>query len=628
MLMRALAVGSALALAACSTASSSPTFAADVAPILRDHCITCHQPGHAAPFSLVTYSDAQSHASRIAAAVQAKQMPPWLPDRSGPAIAGERGLTDGQIATISEWVKRGAPAGDRREFSGAPQLSTTWQLGTPDLTATPAKGYTLSPGGHDVYRNLVIPLTAASTKYVRALEFLPGGAPIHHAVIRVDADRVSRSEDGLDGQPGFDGMAANTVQDPDGHFLGWAPGRGPIVAPDHLPWVLNAGSDLVVELHLMPQEHPVEVLPTIGLYFTETPPSKTPVMMVMGSKAIVIPAGAADYWIEDRYALPVDVDVLSVYPHAHYLGHEMDVRAIEAGGASRSLLHIKQWSFNWQQDYRFVTPIALPRGTTIVMRYSYDNSANNPKNPSSPPQRVTWGPQSHDEMGNLGVQVVTRSPDDAARLAASFAQHAASIDATGAEALLKADPDNAIYASMLGASYLQLGRVRDAIPVLERALRLSPRSSSNENALGGALLASGRARDAVAHFRRATEINSRDAHLQFNYAKGLMAISDGRGAFDALNRALALNPEFGEAHQQLGVLLFATNRLDEAIVHLQQAATLLPRSADAHADLGGALAQAGRRDAAMAALRRALAIDPANQTARENLVLLERQNRR
>ena len=111
---------------------------------------------------------------------------------------------------------------------------------------------------------------------------------------------LSRADDGVDGQPGFDGMAANGVQDPDGHFLGWAPGRGPIVAPDDLPWVLNQGSDLVVELHLMPGAKPIAVQPTIGLFFTAMRAGQITVMIVMGSKAIDIPAGARDYAIEDR----------------------------------------------------------------------------------------------------------------------------------------------------------------------------------------------------------------------------------------------------------------------------------------------------------------------------------------
>ena len=92
---------------------------------------------------------------------------------------------------------------------------------------------------------------------VAAVEFRPGPAPIvHHAVISIDRTRGSRRRDGADGQPGYDGMITQGAQNPDGHFLGWTPGRGPIVAPAGMPWRLDPGSDLVVQLHLLPQQEP------------------------------------------------------------------------------------------------------------------------------------------------------------------------------------------------------------------------------------------------------------------------------------------------------------------------------------------------------------------------------------
>ena len=625
--MRAFIAGWALALAGCS-GSPPPTFTKDVAPILQNNCVSCHRPGHAAPFSLVSYADARPRAAAIAKVVDARVMPPWLPDHTGPGFVGERRLGDNEIALLKRWAETGAAEGNAADLVARRSWPASWELGTPDHVARPVKPYTLAPEGHDVYRNLIIPLDNAATRYVRAIEFLPGDAPVHHAVIRVDPNRLSRADDGTDGQPGFPGMAAAGVEDPDGHFLGWAPGRGPIVAPDKLPWILTPGTDLVVELHLMPGKTTTAIQPTVGLYFTDLPPENMPVMLVMGSKAIDIPAGAAEYSVEDRYQLPVDVAVLSVYPHAHYLGREMDVRAIAADGSTRPLLHIRKWSFNWQQDYRFIRPIALSRGTTIVMRYSYDNSSSNPKNPHQPPQRVTWGPRSHDEMGNLGIQVVTKSPADTARLRASFAEHAVLIDVAGAEALTKADPASASHAAFLGASYVRAGRLRDAIPALERAISLDPRSASNENYLGGALAASGRSEEALVHLRRASTLAPRDARIRFNYARVLAGVGQQQRAFEELTRAVELDPLFSEAHHELGVLLFSANRLSPAIAHLQRAADLLPQSADVRGDLGGALAEAGRTGEAMAQLRRALEIDPANQTARQNLAILERLQRR
>jgi Flp pilus assembly protein TadD len=302
----------------------------------------------------------------------------------------------------------------------------------------------------------------------------------------------------------------------------------------------------------------------------------------------------------------------------------MTVQALLPDGRTRSLLHIPRWNFQWQQDYRYTTPIRLEQGTTIVMRYSYDNSERNTANPHRPIHRVTWGPQSSDEMGNLGVQVLPQSTADAAALVASFAQHAARIDVDGAEILLEKDPDNADNETSVGASYLRVGRVTDAISHLERAVRLDPRSATAENFLGGALLTSGRIREAVQHFRRAVSLAPRDEHLHFNLARALDAAGERGAAMGSLNTALAINPALAEAHEQLGVLLFERRQVAAAITHLTTAVKLAPRSATAHSALGGALAQAGRYDEALVQLREALAIDPNDSAARQNLTLLSR----
>jgi Flp pilus assembly protein TadD len=354
-------------------------------------------------------------------------------------------------------------------------------------------------------------------------------------------------------------------------------------------------------------------------------PVATPVMLVMGSKAIDIAPGDANYVLEDRYQLPVAVDLLSVYPHAHYLGREMVVQAVLPDGTIRPLLHIPQWNFQWQQDYRFTKPLPLPQGTTISMRYRYDNSEANTSNPHRPVHRVTWGPQSSDEMGNLGVQVLPRSTTDAVALVASFAEHAARIDVDGAEILLKREPDNAANEALVGSSYLRVGRVAESIPHLERAVRLDPRSANAENFLGGALLTLGRTSDAVAHLRRAMVLSPRDEHLRFNLSRALDTAGDSAGAARALREALTLNPNLAEAHEQLGVLLFQQGQLPQAIEHLTAAVRLAPRSSSAHSALGGALAQTGRFDEAVAQLQEALAIDPTDSAARQNLARIPRR---
>ena len=327
-----LTVASALVLSGCSSPDRqaarkpeargpAPTFNKDIAPILFAHCAPCHRPGQAAPFALLEYDEVKERAEKIVKMTKARRMPPWLPEAGYGEFEGERRLTDAQIATIERWTNGGEAEGEAADRPATPHWPEGWQLGRPDLVITMPKPYTVQPGEHDVFRNVVMRVALPSGRFVRAVEFRPGNAPIvHHAVISIDRTRASRRRDGADGQPGYDGMITQGAQNPDGHFLGWTPGRGPIVAPAGMPWRLDPGSDLVVQLHLLPQLEPHAVQASLGLFFTDTPPRYAPLMVKLGSKAIDIAAGDPAYAITDTYVLPVDVELLSVYPHAHFLG--------------------------------------------------------------------------------------------------------------------------------------------------------------------------------------------------------------------------------------------------------------------------------------------------------------------
>src|SRR5262249_28000388 len=154
------------------------------------------------------------------------------------------------------------PEGEARDRRPPPSFPSGWQLGAPDLVLTPARPYLLEPQADDVFRNLVIRVPLPADRFVRAVELQPGGAPVHHAVLHLDRTPASRRLDGADGRPGFDGMGAMGAQEPDGHFIGWAPGRGPILSAEGMPWKLARGADVVLELHLIPRKTPVAVQPS------------------------------------------------------------------------------------------------------------------------------------------------------------------------------------------------------------------------------------------------------------------------------------------------------------------------------------------------------------------------------
>ncbi|MEO7652178.1 MAG: hypothetical protein ABIZ80_17070, partial [Bryobacteraceae bacterium] len=135
-----------------------------------------------------------------------------------------------------------------------------------------------------------------------------------------------------------------------------------------------------------------------------------------------IPAGEKTYVIRDSFTVPVDVEALAMGGHAHYICKEMKAVAILPDGTRQSLLWIKDWDFAWQDQYQYKAPVPLPKGTRIETEITYDNSADNPHNPSHPPKRVTWGRQSFDEMGSMTLQVVAADQADYRALMAALQQ--------------------------------------------------------------------------------------------------------------------------------------------------------------------------------------------------------------
>ncbi|MDX1494938.1 MAG: hypothetical protein R3253_12795 [Longimicrobiales bacterium] len=388
------------------------TFAEDIAPIVQRECLACHVPDGSAPFSLATFEDVRDKADRIVRAVTRRAMPPWLPAAEPGTFQGERLLTDEEIALFESWVREGAPAGDLTRLAEAAPFRG-WDPGEPDLVV-PLPAYDLPAEGADRYRNLVVSIPVEERRWVEYVELRPGSrSAVHHARLMIDTTRSSEVLADQDPEPGFDGMdLLSNAMNPPGHFVGWTPGKTRLEPLPGMAWPLEPGTDLVVQLHLRATGEPEEVAAEVDFHFADEPPSRHPAVLVISSLIIDIPPGATDYAVTNSFTLPVPVEVLSIYPHAHFLGKDLRAWAVLPDGRERPLIHIPDWDFNWQDDYRFRDPVFLPAGTRIVKRFSYDNSADNPNNPSDPPRRVVYGSNSDDEMADLILQVLPRSPED------------------------------------------------------------------------------------------------------------------------------------------------------------------------------------------------------------------------
>lgn len=558
-------------------AAEPVTFTRDVAPIVFRHCTSCHRPGEIGPFALQTYRDVRQRMTLIADTTRRRVMPPWKPEPAPGLFQDDRSLSEAEIQTLQDWAAQGGAEGDPRDLPATPSFAEGWQLGVPDVVVTMSEAYTLPSDGPDLFRTFVLPIPTSRARYVRAIEFRPGpGRGVHHANIGVDRTRSSRRLDAADPEPGYVGGMVQDAAYPPGHLLGWTPGQQPRPSPEGMPWRLEQGSDLVVQLHLQPTGKPEPIQSSVGFFFTDTPPVRTPLGLRLGSETIDIAAGLATYEIRDSYVLPVDAEVLAVQPHAHNVGREMFAEASLPDGTTRPLITIRDWDFRWQDVYRYGAPIALPKGSTIRMRFTYDNSAANPRNPFQPPQRIVWGQNTTDEMGDLWVQLVPARGKDLALLGSDIATKTRLEDIAAYTRVLEGDPRNPLRHDAVGMLYLQDGRPQEAVP----------------------------------HFRQSLRLNSDSAPTRYNLGLALSMLRQYPEATREYEAAVRLDPNHAEAHNNLGAMLHVAGRFDEAALHYRRAFELRPENAEAHSNLGRLLLLQGKAADATAQFEQALVVQP------------------
>jgi Flp pilus assembly protein TadD/mono/diheme cytochrome c family protein len=572
-----------------SNTNSQVTFNKDIAPILFHYCAACHRPGESGPFPLLSYKDAKSHARQIAAVTQSRFMPPWLPEPGEFKFADELRLSDAQITTIAHWVEQGAVEGEPSDLPPTPRFAEGWQTGTPDLVIRAEKPYQLPASGTDQYWNFIFRTPVNKTRWLKAIEIRPGDKrAVHHANVLVDRMQSARAQESSPGS-GFAGMEVKIESeafDPDSHFLFWKPGTAPYTEPDGMALRLDVGTDLVLNIHLQPSGKPEWIQPTLGLYFTERPATRFPMLLQLeNDRKLDIPPGEKNFLITDDFTLPEDVQLLAIYPHAHYLGKDLQAFAKFSDGTQKSLIHIPSWDLNWQAVFRYEEPLELPAGTVISMRYRYDNSDENIRNPNVPPKRVVGGNRASDEMAHLWLQVLPRNnpgdPGDPRRiLQEAMARHNVDKNPADFEAHYN-----------LGAMLQGRGDLAGAEKQYTMALSIRPDDATVNNAIAGANLAAGHPDAAVSY----------------------------------LQTALHSRPDYFDAHYNLGTALAMQNNFAAAVEEFRAAVRLNPQDANAEANLGAALAELGNWKEARAHLEKALEINPSLTNARDNLEQVKRE---
>jgi hypothetical protein len=381
--------------------AQAPTWANDVAPIFYNNCTRCHNPSGIAPFSLMTYADAMQVTQSIQTSVQNRTMPPWPPDPAYQRFTHERLLTPQEIQTIVNWVDSGSVSGNLSQAPTPPVYTGISQMPNPDMVSQMPL-YTVNASA-DLYRCFVMPSGLTNDEFVTKVEVLPGNRSIvHHALIYQDVANTCINLDNADPGPGytsFGGVGSFTAT----LVFGWVPGQEMYELPANTGIRLLANTNIIMQIHY--PAGTFNQLDSTQVRFTFANGTVRDVTLnpvlnywsTLTNGPINIPPNATRTY-HAQYAVNADVTLLTVAPHMHLIGRTVKSYAIDPNGDTIPFIDIPDWNFHWQGFYNFRQLIRVPAGSVVHADAFYDNTSNNPWNPSSPPQQVTAGEATNDEM--------------------------------------------------------------------------------------------------------------------------------------------------------------------------------------------------------------------------------------
>mmetsp|Transcript_34981 Transcript_34981/g.46022 ORF Transcript_34981/g.46022 Transcript_34981/m.46022 type:complete len:547 (+) Transcript_34981:73-1713(+) len=379
-----------------------PTYYEDISPIIYNHCTKCHRPGEIGPMPLTNITEVSAYGAMIKYVTELKYMPPWKADPEYNHFLGENYLSDIQIQTIADWYDNGMQPGSPVNEAAMPNFPSGSALGTPDLVLPMEQQFEHQGTNLDGYQVFVLDPQLAQTEEIRAIEFRAGNAEIcHHAVIAKDNTNQANVLDAADPNYGYEMFGGFGFEPLDPFYAVWAPGGEARFFPPEMSKPLNPGDKLLLQMHYAPT--PVNAFDSsyINLFFAQTPAPRYVQTHIMSpydlSVPFIIPPDQVSSF-KGSYTVPVDISLLTVFPHMHLLGQTWESYAVDTNGDTTKLIRINDWDFNYQNGYSFENLIKLSAGTTLFVEASYDNTASNPLNPNSPPQTVFWGDFTGDEM--------------------------------------------------------------------------------------------------------------------------------------------------------------------------------------------------------------------------------------
>ena len=362
------------------------SYSKEVAPILEQKCVACHQKGGIGAMQLTSYEMVKGFSPMIREVIRTDRMPPWNVDPHVSKWADDKSLTPTEVKTVVHWIEQGAPRGDGPDPLAKKRVALSeWPLGKPDLILE-LPAYTIPAAGVVDYQNPIAVNPLTEGKWVRASTYSVSQRQAVHHFLSGHIKEVPKDGKGNENRWGAS-------------MGGYAVGAESTLWPKNVGTYLPPGGAVGFQAHYTPFGKEVTDKSKIGLYFYKDG-EKPDLMMRSGvvvDNTIKIPAGEARHKETAYIDVPKDMLLYSAFPHAHYRGYASDLWLQTPDGKKTRILAMPRYDFNWQREYTFATPLKIAAGSKLIANYWYDNSKQNPANPD-PKKDIVWGDQSWEEM--------------------------------------------------------------------------------------------------------------------------------------------------------------------------------------------------------------------------------------
>ena len=353
---------------------------------------------------MLTYEDARPWALAMKQMVVTRAMPPWFEDGHTEKFENNRSLTQAQIDTIAAWVGCGRAQGRPKDLPPPIDFVNGWTIPKPDKVYQLPRPFPVPATGILEYQYVILPTGFTKDTWVQDVEAAPTDrSVVHHIVAYVRKPgsnyfKGQPKEEFFEAPPAKTGEKAAKDDVPNDWLVGYAPGQPPDMFEPGQAKLIPAGSDIVLEVHYMPEGKATTDQANVGLVLAKEPPKDRVMTLSTGNEKFKIPPG--------RSELPRGC-LLHLAPRSDAAGYA-------SPHAYARQRHVVPAGVSQRRDARHPERAALQLALAALVQPGQADCAARGHAGSSarrttitrrrtrkiliPAKTVTWGQQSFDEM--------------------------------------------------------------------------------------------------------------------------------------------------------------------------------------------------------------------------------------